>query len=152
MSPEQWQRKGHRDNQYSLVLLQWVRLISLPPDWRTTSGPHNQRGMERRRLDEHWYMGHIQCLHFKGITVSITDPAGTVIVFSTHVMISLQSLSSSSHILLSFVLQPCFPALSFPGEGFIVSLGISTAMCALSGFTLIAFGRGVLLNTSRQDD
>lgn len=84
--------------------------------------------------------------------MSITDPAGTVIVFSTHVMISLQSSSSSSQILLSFVLRACFSALSFPGEGFIVSLGISTAMCALSGFTLIAFGRGVLLNTSRQDD
>lgn len=83
-----------------LVTLHCVRLISWLPGLEETSGPDNQRGMERKTLDWQGYMGHIQCLYFKGITVSTCDPPDTVIVIIILVMVSLQ-LSSYYHKLTS---------------------------------------------------
>lgn len=58
---------------------------------------------------------------------------------------SLESSSSSSHS------KSPDSVLNLPRECFTVSLGILTATCVLSGFTLIAFGQGMLLNTHRNN-
>lgn len=86
-------------------------------------------GRRRKKRRQVWFLVHIQSTHR----------------YRHHLMII--SLNSSSQ--LKSPESTRFTGLRFLGQYFIISLGILTATCVLSGFTLIVFGWVLFLNAHR---